>query len=164
MSDISTYAILGSSILVGLLLLQAILSVYMTIVLMVSSRDRKQLNRETFGLLKKIEGLTAEKQQQFRNQYARAIAGLQDRLPIAIATQVGERIYQTESAILRHLAELEPNVDNPDAKRRFDELIKSMESLEENLIRVTAQTVHTLLEENADSLTSEAKLEAGATR
>lgn len=162
MSELGQYAVLGASIFVGLLVLQVILSVYMTIVLLVSSRDRKQLNRETFGLLRKIEGLTSEKQQQLRSQYARAIAGLQDRLPIAIASQVGERIYQTESAILRELAALQPNLADPSAKRRFDDLIKTMESLEEDLIRVTAETVHTILEESAGAVTTDRRLDAEA--
>ncbi len=162
MSELGQYAILGASIFVGLLLLQVILSVYMTIVLLVSSRDRKQLNRETFGLLKKIEGLTSERQQQLKARYAHAISGLQDRLPIAIASQVGERIYQTESAILRELAALEPNLADPTSRRRFDDLIKTMESLEEELIRVTAQTVHTILEESAGAVSSDAQLDTRA--
>ena len=133
--------------------LQLALSIFMLISLRISSKERSLLNREMFGLLKKLEGLTATRREQMVRHYDRMLEGLMKRLPPTIAAQTGQVIFDTESKILTRLAELEPSLKADESSRKkMDELIKSMESLDHTLISCTADTVRAVMAESRRSL------------
>lgn len=128
--------------------------------LLMAQRSLKQeaaaLNKETFGLLRRFEGLTASKREKILKEYDRMLEELSNRLPTTIAAQASQRIFETESRILNRLAELEPVLkEDKMSQNRMDELIRSMEQLEEALVGSTAETVKKVFLETRSSLFSE---------
>lgn len=137
----------------ALVFLQLILAVYMLASLRVASRERAELNKEMFGLLRKIEGLTATRREQMLKHYDKILENLSTRLPPTIAAQASATIFDTESKILARLAELEPAFAKDDASRRkMDELIKAMENLEQTIVALTADTVRKVMVESRRNL------------
>ena len=126
--------------------LQLLLAFCMGISLLVAARERRTLHREMFGLLKKIEGLTATRREQMIRHYDRMLEGLSLRLPPAIAAQASSRIFDMESRILTRLSELEGSQGQDQSNRaKMEELVKSMESLEQTVVALTSETVKTVM-------------------
>ena len=119
-----------------------------------SQRERLLLNREIYGMLKKIEGLTATKREQVMKHYDKMLESLAVRLPATVAAHASQTIFETESKILSRLAELEPNLRGDEvSKRRMNELIKTMENLENTIVCLTSDTVKkVMLESRRDVL------------
>ena len=133
--------------------LQLALSIIMIISLRVASKERALLNREMFGLLKKLEGITATRREQMIRHYDRMLEGLMKRLPPTIAAQTSQVIFDTESKILTRLAELEPSLKaDEEGQKKMNELIKSMESLDHTLVSCAADTVRSVMAESRRSL------------
>lgn len=134
-------SVLGASVI-----LQLLLSVYMLITIRLASRERSQLNREMFGLLKKIEGLTAHKREAMLKHYDGILEDLSRRLPPTVAAEAGQMIFDMESKILSRLAELEPDLKSDESGlKKMDSLIRSMEGLESTLVALTADTVRNVM-------------------
>lgn len=129
-------------------------SVYFSI--RAAEKDRTATSKELFGLMKKIEALTASRREQLLKEYDKILENLTHRLPPIIAAQASESIIETESRILTRLAELEPSLkrDGPSFKK-MDELIQSMEKLEQTLVTSTAETVERVLVESRTVLLEE---------
>jgi len=125
----------------------------MFIALRSSSKERAVLNKEMFGLLRKIEGLTSSRREQMLKHYDKILANLSTRLPTTIAAQASTMIFETESKILARLAELEPQLNkNGSDKRKMDELIQSMENLEQTIIALTSETVRKVMVDSRRTL------------
>jgi len=121
--------------------------------LRIAAHDRTKLNRELYGLVNKIEGLTANKRDQMLKHYDKILDDLSNRLPPTIASQAGQLIFETESKILSRLAELEPNLkDDELGQRKMDELIKNMENLESTIVNLTSQTVSNVMAQSRKEL------------
>ena len=132
-----------------LFILQTILALHLMLSLRSASKERQRLNREMFGLLRKIEGLTSGKREQMMKHYDKILDDLVTRLPHTIASQAGTSIFETESRILTRLAELEPNLRNDElGRQKMDDLIQSMEGLESLIVSLTAETVQSVMAEN----------------
>lgn len=137
----------------ALALLQLALALYVFVMTQRAAKDRARLHQEMFGLLKKTEGLLAGKREQILREYDKLLEQLSQRLPATIAAQASTCIFETESKILSRLAELEPALKKEDlSSGRMDELIKSMEKLEETLVRSAADTVERVLVESRSGL------------
>lgn len=122
-----------------------------------SSKEMMTLVREAYGSLRKVEGLTASKREQIAKQYDRIIDNLTSRLPITIASHASHTIFEAERRILTRLAELEPNLKNDEkSKEKMEDLIRTMENLEETIVALTAESVRkVLVETRADILTDQ---------
>jgi hypothetical protein len=145
--------ILAALAVVVLTVFQLFLIGAMLVVLRIASKERAQSNREIFGLVKKIEGLTAERREQMLQHYDRMLEALSNKIPVMVASHAGEKIFETESRILARLAELEPNIKGSElGRRKVDELIKSMEGLEDTLINLTSDAVKQVLTESRKEL------------
>ena len=130
--------------------------IYMSITLRIASKERAEVNKEIFGLTKKIEGLTSSKREQILKSYDKILENLSARLPITIASQTSNLIFEAESKILCRLAELEPNLkENEEGKKKMDELIKSMEGLEQTLVSLTTDAVKKVFVESRTTLLDE---------
>ena len=137
----------------GLLLFQLLTTLFMAITLWAASRDRASLSKEMFGLMRKIEGLTANERDLMLKHYDNILEDLSSRLPSSIAAQAGDMIFQTESQVLTRLAELEPNLaSDEDTRLRMDKLIQSMENLEARVVSITAEAVENVMAENRRDL------------
>lgn len=135
------------------IVLQLVLTSYTLISLRIASRERAHLNKEMFGLLRKLEGLTSSRREQMLKHYDKILAQLTSRLPMTIAAQTSNMIFETESKILARLAELEPAFSKDEnSKRKMDDLIKSMENLEQTIVAVTADTVHKVMVDSRRTL------------
>ena len=113
-----------------------------------SRASHKALNdgvRELYGIMKKIEGLTATRREQLHGEFDRIVQTLGLRLPTVIASQAGDRIFEAESRLLKHLSEIDPGIKDEKNKEKIDDLIKSLESLQESVISITSETVRTAL-------------------
>ncbi len=116
-------------------------------------KERESLHREIYGLVKKIEGLTTSKREAMLKHYDGLLEMMSTRLPLAVANQSSQMIFETESKILARLAELEPNLQTDEAsKAKMDEIIKSMESLEKTLVTLTADSVKNVMIEGRRAL------------
>lgn len=146
-------ALVGAGVVAVLLCLHGIVSLYLLNSLRRANAERAALHREVFGLVRKLEGLTAGKREQMTKQFDRLLDDLAIRLPTAVAAQAGQTIFDTESRILTRLAELEPNLkDDAAAREKMDDLIRSMENLETTIVTVTADTVQNVVAANRQSL------------
>lgn len=135
------------------LAMQFLLSVVTIVALRTFSREQSRLHTELFGLLRKLEGLTASRREQVLRHYNKLLETMSARLPTTVAAQAGQVIFEAESRLLARLAELEPNLhSDADSKRKLDELIVSMEKLEQTLVNLTADTVHKVMVEGRRSL------------
>lgn len=143
--------LLMAAVIIGSL--QIIVMLLVLVGLRANSKDRYKHSKELFGLTRRIEGLTAERRQQILSHYDSLLEKLSNKLPILVAAQAGERIFDTESKILTRLADIEPLVkDNPTADKKMNELISSMESLEETIINITSEAVRDVMSEGRRSL------------
>lgn len=133
--------------------LELLVAFYMFFSLRFASKERAQLNKEMFGILKRIEGLTASRREQVLKHYDTMLQELSYKLPPTIAAQTSSVIFETESKILSRLAELEPNLKNDEVgKKRMDDLIRSMEKLEQNIVGLTADTVSRIMSDSRRNL------------
>lgn len=137
----------------AVLLLQLVLTIYTIISLHCAAKERTQAIRDLFGLVRKIEGLTATKREQLLMQFDQILETMQTRLPTSIAARASDAIFQAEKNILTQLAELEPKLAQDDENReKMDELIKSMENLETTMVALTSDTVHQVMIESRRDL------------
>lgn len=147
-----------SIIIVAAVVMHFATSVYMLINIKAASRERNKLNREIFGLTKKIEIMTSGQRELALKHYDRILAKLTHRLPGKIAEETGETIFATESRILSRLAELEPQLKTDiTAKKKMEELIKNMEELERKVVSTTIEAVHKVMLESRGELLQEEK-------
>ena len=130
-----------------------LLSLFTIISLRSASKDRQNLNKELFGLLRKIEGLTASRREQMLKHYDGLLEVLSTKLPTAVATHTSQVIFDTEAKILTRLAELEPTLQSDEkGKEKLNELIKSMEGLERTIVNLTSDAVRNVMVEGRRSL------------
>lgn len=141
--------------------LQVFFSLYLSSALRNAVNERTQLNKEMYGLVKRVEALTAGRREQILRHYDKILANLSVTLPPTIAAEAGQLIFETESKILSRLAELEPDMkSNELARRKMDELIKSMENLEGTLVAITAEAVrNVLIQSRSDLIIDESQIE-----
>lgn len=133
--------------------IQLFTSIYMALSIKAASRERNALNKEMFGLVKRIEALTSSRREQMLKHYDKILSSLAMRLPPTIAAQASTIIFETESKILSRLAELEPGFKNNEAARRkMDELIRSMENLEQTVVNITSEAVRKVMLESRSDL------------
>ena len=136
-------------VLAGLSIISLILQLGLASYLLLSSRSsQKALTdsvRELYGIMKKIEGLTATRREQLLCEFDGIMQTLSLRLPTVIASQAGDNIFEAESKLMKRLAEIDPGIKDEKSKERMDEIIKSLESLQENVIAITAETVRKVL-------------------
>lgn len=124
-----------------------------------ASRERNQLNKEIFGLMKRIEALTSSSRKQVLSHYDKILSELTIKVPAAVAMQAGQNIFDTESKILCRLAELDPASQADDlTRRKMDDLIKSMENLEQTVVAIAAEAVRKALLEGRSHLLDEERL------
>jgi hypothetical protein len=154
-SDIVLQCGLGLLVLFSM---QILLALYVILNLRHESRERASHYHELYGLLKKIEGLTSNRREQMLKHDDKILERVTTRLPPTIAAQAGQTIYETESMILTRLAELEPSLKvNPEGRRKMEQLIRSMESLEDTIVSLTADTVRNVMTESRRELLNEAE-------
>ncbi|NDC39705.1 MAG: hypothetical protein EBZ48_16965 [Proteobacteria bacterium] len=128
------------------LLLQVFLVLAVGLMIRAHNRERATMEREVFGLLRKLEGITATKREQILRHYDSMLDTLSLRLPPAVAAQTSKLIVDTESRILTRLAELEPNLKSDEGSRKkMDELIKQMEHLEETIVLTASDAVRSVM-------------------
>ena len=143
------------ALLCGVLLLNLLFGVWVVFCVRSMSKENQKLNKEMFGLVRRIEGLTSHRRDQVLNQFDKLVENLSLRIPTMVAAKASERIFDTESTILKRLAELDPEIANEEGKEKLDNLIQSMESLEKTLVSHTATAVHQVMLENRKSLFEE---------
>jgi hypothetical protein len=142
--------------LVAILAAQLVVSLYMFFTLRAAARARSALSKEMFGLMRKIEGLTAQRREQVLTHLDRVLDSLSVRLPTNIASKVSDLVFETERQILARLAELEPHLKNNEANReKMEELILTMEKLEETVVGITAEGVQQVVLESRRALFEE---------
>lgn len=133
-------------------------TVFIVLHLRATAQRHDRLHNQTFALMKKVEGFTAPKREEVLRNFDELLERLRTELPHQLTAEVGERIFEAETKILSRLAELEPNLAEDEvARRKMEELIRSMEQLEAKItvtavdavISVLRDTRHTLFIEPA---------------
>jgi len=154
MPEISTDILLFTTgIIACAFVLQSILGFCLIWYIRSSHRESQALYREMHGAVRKIEGLTANKREQMLKHYDKILAEVSLRLPPTVASQAGTMIFETEQRILSRLAELEPNLnDDQESRQKMDDLIKSMENLENTIVDLTANTVQSVMAQSRKEL------------
>lgn len=145
--------IIAAIIGITMFLVQLSLAAVMMIVLRIASKERAEQNKEIFGLVKRIEGLTAQRREQMLQHYDRLLESLSNRLPVMVAGQASTKIVEAETQILRRLTELDPALQKDKASRdKLSELIRSMEGLEDTIVNLTAEAVRDIMGEGRREL------------
>jgi hypothetical protein len=130
------------------MLFQCMISLAVLASLRANAHDRAKNTKEVFGLVRKLEGITAENRTQLLRHYDSLLQGLIARLPATVASEAGDMIFDTESKILKRLAELEPALHSSDeARKKLDEIVTAMEGLESTLVSLTSKAVREAMEE-----------------
>jgi len=162
MPEISTDILLFTTGIVACAFtLQLILTLCMLWYIKSSNRETQRLFCEMHGTMRKIEGMTANKREQMLKHYDKILADVSLRLPPTVASQAGTMIFETEQRILSRLAELEPNLnDDQESRQKMDELIKSMENLENTIVDLTASTVQSVMAQSRKELFDNDMLES----
>ena len=111
--------------------------------------------KELYGTMKKIEGLTAGKREQILREYDRIVQDLRLRLPSVIAAQASDAIFDTEKTVLQRLAEIDPSIRDEARKEKLDELLRSMERLQETIVQGVCETVQKSLAEARREIASD---------
>lgn len=120
-----------------------------------AAKERRAVNRHTYGLLKKVEGLVIKKEERLIEEFDLLLDSLGKHIPKAISEKAGLAIYETEKKILTRLAELEPDLKEDEAAiSRMNDLIQSMEKLEESVIRIASEVVRNELLEKRKAITA----------
>lgn len=133
---------------IGGLIIQLLIVGTFSVALWRSARERHQLSRELFGVLNKIDGLTASRREQILRHYDGVLGELAAQIPDQVGREAGRRIFETESRILTRLAELEPDLSNdPSSQSKMNELIEVMESLEITVSQIATTTVRDAMDE-----------------
>lgn len=140
---------LGAGVILSAFLAQLGLSLYLLATFRRANADQARVTQELFGLMKKIDGLTASRREQVAKAYDAMMGELSAQIPTTVAAYAGQAIFETESKLLARLAELEPALrSDAKAQQKMDELISSMEGLETKIVQLTADTVETVMERN----------------
>lgn len=141
------------AIIVGALAAQAMVSLYLLLAFRRANKEQSKIEREMFGLVKKLEGLTANKRENILRHYDQMLEQLETRLPSAVAARASELIFDTESRILNRLAEIDPSLkSNEEGKKKLNELIVTMESLEDTVVTTASDAVRKVILENRQRL------------
>lgn len=123
-----------------------------------SSRERLEHSKELFGLVRKLEGLTASKREQMLKHYDTILERLSSQIPPLVAAQTSNVIFETESKVLSRLAEIEPDLKNDErGKLKMEDLIRSMESLEKTIVTLTSDAVERVMVESRRDLLDDGK-------
>ncbi len=154
MPELSQQMLLLVVALAGLFVgLQLLLTIGVIITLRGASRDRAILSKEMYGLVRRLEGLTATRREQILKHYDSILDQLANSLPPTIAAHTSQLIFETESKILTRLAELEPNLRQDESgRKKMDELIRSMENLEKTIVALASDTVRRVMNESRRTL------------
>lgn len=140
-------------IVLGLASIQLFLTLCTISALRQAGKERNEIHKEMFGLIKKLEGLTASRRELMSKHFDKILDNLSLRLPPTIAAQASQTIFEAESKILARLAELEPNLKRDQvSQQKMDDLIKSMEKLEHTIVALTAESVRKVMLESRQSL------------
>ena len=128
--------------------IQVISCFYVVLALRESTEENNLLNRQTFGLLKRVEGIVATKQQQICAEYDSMLSTLSNKLPKIVSEKAGKEVQATQRQILMRLAELEPKLrDDKVATDKMNELIKSTQELEFAMMNAASYSVEQVLHE-----------------
>lgn len=140
-------------ILAALVIIQFGFFFLLVIRLRKSEQSTRKLHTSMFGLMKRIEGMTAEKRERMLVEFDLLLDRLSMRLPTALAARAGDAIFEAEKRLLSRIIELERTI-TPSAENReeLDYLVKSLESLEQTMVSLTASTVHEVLLESRKQL------------
>jgi hypothetical protein len=155
---IESFSTVFGSVLISLLFLNLITTACLFLYFRSASSKIEKLTRETYGLYRKIEGLTADERGRFKIQFSELKQTLTKELPPTIAAKAGTLIFEAESEVLRRLAEIEPNIrGDREAQKKMHDLIQKMEKLEATLIGATSDAVRSVLEQREESYTERAQ-------
>ncbi len=115
--------------------------------------ERRELYHELFILMRKIENLSESKRGMVLHQFDNLLDSLIKQLPTRIAAEAGERIFETESQLLRALAEIEPAIGaDQRSQLRLEHLVQSMENLEATVVSLTCESVRQAMLDVRESL------------
>ncbi|NMC62338.1 MAG: hypothetical protein GYA55_04150 [SAR324 cluster bacterium] len=121
------------------------------------NKSSRESLKELYGIMKKIEGLTSGKREQILRQYDKIVQDLKLRLPTVIAAQASDSIFETESSLLQNLVAIDPSIKDEERKEHLNELIRSMEKLQETLSSLVSETVQKALEDARAEIASDEK-------
>jgi hypothetical protein len=132
------------------------LSLYIFLRAKRTEQNNSLLHRELFGIMKKIEGLSAGRRTLISAQIDTVLERLSYQLPSRISARAGEAIYDTESQVLKTLAAIAPDIqEHPEAKDRVNSLVSSMERLETTIVTLTQESVRQAILDTKNALIEE---------
>lgn len=147
---------------IGLLLLQEVVIVSAVRSSRAAHVERGKLHQELFGLMRRIEGLSTGRRALITYQFDNMLESLIKQLPTRIASEAGQRIFDTESQILKALSEIEPALgEDKVLHSRLEQVLHSMENLEAVVVSVTCESVRQAIVDVRHSLLSQDGIEAG---
>lgn len=120
------------------------------------AKTRERFLRGVYGILKKIEGLTADRRTQMLFRYDQLVERLQRRLPTIVANRISAEIEELESGIISRLSAIDADLlsDGGDPEE-LEQLLKTMERLERAVLTITTDTVRESLNEGRQVFSSQ---------
>jgi hypothetical protein len=110
-----------------------------------TNRERRQFDRNVTDTLQQMEVVMMRDRNQLASHYDNMLESLSSRLPSVISTRAGDAVFEIEKQVLAKLAAVHPNLDIDDEE--VDNLIRTMERLEDSVIAATGDVVReTILE------------------
>lgn len=112
-----------------------------------SHRERLVTDKELYGLIRRVEGMTASKQEQVLLYFDELLEGMHTKLPLAIAEEAAGLIRDVESNILSKISHIELSraSQNREQAEHTTDLMLAVESLESTVQKLTANAVHNIM-------------------
>lgn len=146
-----------------MLVVQCALALYAILSGRAARKERAALHSQMFGLVNRIEGLTASEREQAAERYDRMLERISGRLRETVGEGASQAIFDAQRLMLTRLAELEPALKtDPESREKMDRLIHQMEHLEDTLVAITVDTVRRVLSECRRDATLEARQQTRA--
>lgn len=135
------------------LIVQSCLLIVLSLKTARSQKNAEKLHTAMFGLMKRIEGMTSDKRTKMITEFDHVLDRLSTRLPPVLASRAGQALYEAEKSLLQKMVSLEARLDQtPQEQEELNQIIESLESLDTQIIALTADTVHEVMLESRKHL------------
>jgi len=112
--------------------------------------ERYEVNQSIQQMLQRLEVLNLRDRGEFVHLYEGMVESLVNRLPVMVSTRAGDAIFEIEKRVLAQLALIDPRLTS--SAQTVDDLIRSMEKLEDTVITVVASSVRDALLDSKEGI------------
>lgn len=119
-----------------------------------TARERALVREEVRTLLSRIEVLTTSSRVELLRNYDALLTELSRKASEEVQLSTSDQVFALESAILRQLSEVDPELLGDQQRTQLDELIRTMEALEQRVANCARDAVLLAIAEHRNRLSA----------